>query len=58
MVQISPNKGTLEICEIGQNKGNFTLFIHFPYLKNFDEIPPKRPKPRAEIGFTDHSRQI
>ena len=36
----------------------FPLFIRFPYLKTFDEIPPKSLKPRTEIGFSDHSRQI
>ena len=55
---VSPNKGTLEIGEIGSNKGIFPLFMWFPYLKTFDEIPPKSPKPRTEIGFSDHSRQI
>ena len=30
----------------------------FPYLKTFDEIPPKSPKQRTEIGFSDHTRQI
>ena len=55
---VSPNKGTLKICEIGSNKGFFPLFIRFPYLEIFDEIPPKSPKPRTEIGFSDHSRQI
>ena len=53
---VSPNKGTLKICEIESNKGIFPLFIRFPYLKNFDEIPPKSPKPRTEIGFSDHIR--
>ena len=55
---VSPNKGTLKFCEIGSNKGNFPLFMRFPYLKNFDEITPKSPKPSTEIGFSDHSRQI
>ena len=55
---VSPNKGTLKICEIGSNKGIFPLFIRFPYLKYFDEIPQKSPKPRTEIGFTDRSRQL
>ena len=55
---VSPNKVTLKICEIGPNKGIFPLFIRFLYLKNFDEIPPKGPKPYSEIGFSDHSRQI
>ena len=52
---VSPNKGTLKFCEIGSNKGIFPLFIRFPYLKNFDEIPPKSPKPRTETGFSDQS---
>ena len=51
---VSPNKGTLKFCEIGLNNGNFLLFIQFPYLKNFDKISPKSPKPRTEIGFSDH----
>ena len=55
---VIPKKGTLKICEIGSNKGNFPLFIRFPYLKNFDKIPPKSLKPRTEIGFLDNSRQI
>ena len=55
---MSPNKGTLKFCETGSNKGNFPLFIRFPYLKNFDETPPKSPKSRTEIGFSDQSRQI
>ena len=32
---VSPNKGTLKICEIGSKKG--ILLILIPYLKNFDE---------------------
>ena len=52
---VSPNKGTLKFCEIGSNKGIFPLFIRFPYLKNFEEIPPKSPKPRTETGFSDQS---
>ena len=55
---VSSNKGTLKFCEIGSNKGIFPLFMRFPYLKNFDEITPKSPKPSTEIGFSDHSRQI
>ena len=55
---MSPNKGGLKICEVGSNKGIFPLFIRFPYLKNFDEIPPKSPKPHTEIGFLDQSRYI
>ena len=54
---VSPNKGTLKICAIGSNKGIFPLFIRFPYLKNFDEISPKSPKPRTEIDLSDHSCQ-
>ena len=50
------NKGTLKFCEIGSNKEIFPLFIRFPYLKTSDEIPPKSPKPRTEIRFSDHSR--
>ena len=45
----------LKICEIWSNKGIFPLFIQFPYLKKFDEILPKSPKPRTEIGFSDRS---
>ena len=37
---VSPNKGTWKICEIGSNKRIFPLFVRFPYLKTFDEIPP------------------
>ena len=55
---VSPNKGTLKICEIRSNKGIFPLFIRFPYLKNFDEIPPKSLKSRTEIVFLDNSCQI
>ena len=55
---VSPNKGTLKFCEIESNKGIFPLFIRFPYLKNFDEIPPKNPKPRTGSGFSHQSRQI
>ena len=36
--------------------GVTTVFIRFPYLKNFDEIPQKSPKSRTEIGFSDHIR--
>ena len=57
-IVVSPNKGTLEIGEIWSNKGIFPLFLRFPYLKTFDKIPPKSPKPRTEIGFSDHTRQI
>ena len=52
---VSPNKGTLKIDEIGSNKGIFPLFIQFPCLKTVDEIPPISPKPRTEIGFSDHT---
>ena len=38
---VSQNKGKLKICETGSNEGIFLLFIRFPYLKIFDEIPPK-----------------
>ena len=55
---VSPNKGTLKFCENESNKGIFPLFVRFPYLKNFDEISPKNPKQHAEVGLSDHSRQI
>ena len=48
---VSPNKGTLKFCEIGSNKGIFPLVIRFPYLKNFDEIPPKSPKHVLNFAF-------
>ena len=57
-IEVSPNKRTLEIGEIWSKKGIFPLFLQFLYLKTFDKIPSKSPKPRTEIGFSDHSCQI
>ena len=57
-IEVSPNKRTLEIGEIWSKKGIFPLFLQFLYLKTFDKIPSKSPKPRTEIGFSDHDRQI
>ena len=53
-IVVSPNEGTLNIWKIRSNKGTFPLFIRFPFFSNFDKIPPKSPKPRTEIGFSDH----
>ena len=40
---VGSNKRTLKTREIVSNQGTFPLFIRFPYLENFDEIPPKSP---------------
>ena len=48
---MSPNNGTLKICEIWSNKEVF------PYLKKSDEILSISSKSRTDIGFLDHNRR-